>query len=679
MRYRFHSEFFTPKSVRLLPRPLPTKWFLAALVVTLFLGAYFLTSSSITHAQQPDDWKIGPATRIQLSSGSSKMKGEPRTANWSSNQSLRKSGISTAEAPNPNGGFDEYVVLNVEFTTAKARLAFRQRGATVFTAIDRFADMFVEGDRVWDAINKRTEVVWTELIGVASAPPKPRPERATPTRQMPERVVRGGLNGLTGRGVAIAIIDSGIDFRNPDFVTYDAQGRPTSRLLYLWDTTSDTFDRSAEGSKPPLIYPNGTSIGTLYTRAQLTADLRSTVKRIPSTDLNGHGTACAGIAAGNGNNDRGAKGMKRTETIGVAPEADLIGIRIGKGEDAPENSYLLNAAVGWLDKAVGMMPLVVSYSLGGHRGGHDGQLIAERELSARFPHRLRSRAIVAVAGNEGTEDFHSEVTFSGKNAATLVRWQTPEDNNLDLYLNSSDDDMLIAPAGKTQLEIAGGWTNPFTHQFVATVKVKAGSGGLWIYDESGNKNTAHIYMRDATFSSDVVSYNTLVGTPGTADNVLTIGSYDWNDSFDLSSGQYSFHDTCGYKKSLLIGSLSCYSSPGYSRNGKIKPEIISPGEWFTASYAKTTDGSGVGTDWIVDHTGNFVAMNGTSAATPYTAGIIALMFQKRPSLTFGEIRRLLTTNASSSDLVTGPVPNPYWGYGKLDLVAVERILRALSQ
>jgi subtilisin family serine protease len=209
--------------------------------------------------------------------------------------------------------------------------------------------------------------------------------------------------------------------------------------------------------------------------------------------------------------------------------------------------------------------------------------------------------------------------------------------------------------------------------------VKAGEGGLWLYNDSGKQNTVHIYMNDATFASDVVGYNTLVGTPGTARNVLTIGSYDWNDMFDMSAGRYSFRDTCGFKQPLAIGSLSCYSSPGYSRNGTIKPEIVAPGEWFTASYAKALNGSGVGTDWIVDRSGKFVAMNGTSAATPYTAGIIALIFQKRPTLTFGEIRRLLTTNASKDDLVTGPVPNPNWGYGKLDYAAAERIIGELDK
>jgi len=373
--------------------------------------------------------------------------------------------------------------------------------------------------------------------------------------------------------------------------------------------------------------------------------------------------------------------LKRSETIGVAPEADLIAIRIGKEDDGPENAYLLNAAIGWLDAVVGTRPLVVSQSFGGHRGGHDGELIEERELNARFPLTKRSRAIVAAAGNEGTEAFHSAVSFSGRTAATLVTWQSPDDTHLDLYFNSDDDDILVAPAGQTKLKIEESWTNPFTSQLVVPIDIKAGEGGLWLYDDSGKRNLADIYIRNhnASFDSVVVSHNTLVNTPGTARNVLAIGSYDWNDTFQTSTGQVSFRDLCVENKSLSIGGLSCYSSPGYSRNGAVKPELTAPGEWFTASYAKALDGSGVGTDWTVDRTGKFVAMNGTSSATPYTAGIIALIFQKRPTLTFGEIRQLLTTNASSSDLVTGPVPNPNWGYGKLDYAAVERILGALSQ
>src|SRR6185436_18952397 len=102
MRFRFQSEFLFPKSVRLLLRHLLTKWLLAVLIITSFAGANFLTISTAKHAQQPDAWKMGPASRVQTLSGLSKINGEPRTANWSSDQSLRRPGVSTAEAPNAN-------------------------------------------------------------------------------------------------------------------------------------------------------------------------------------------------------------------------------------------------------------------------------------------------------------------------------------------------------------------------------------------------------------------------------------------------------------------------------------------------------------------------------------------------------------------------------------------------
>ena len=70
-------------------------------------------------------------------------------------------------------------------------------------------------------------------------------------------------------------------------------------------------------------------------------------------------------------------------------------------------------------------------------------------------------------------------------------------------------------------------------------------------------------------------------------------------------------------------------------------------------------------------------MNGTSAATPYTAGIVALMFEKKANLTFGEIKTLMEKNASR-DPFTGVPPGAVWGSGKLDMRAVERIFAAIK-
>lgn len=635
------------------------------------------TSAAGFGVTQTDKWAMKSSRAATITTGRQTLKGDPLLIKSATPKSARDAGGSVARTRGTRTA-DEFLVLNVEFISAAARQSFKQPGATVITGVDRFADMFVVSNAAKKAVLERPDVVWAEFGPTVEVPPPPKLRAAPPTRQIPETIVRGGISGLTGRGVILAVIDTGLDFRNPDFITYDAKGRPTSRLLYLWDTTSNVFDSQKLGSKAPFSYPNGASIGTLYTRAQLTAELRARAQRIPPADMNGHGTACAGIAAGSGNNDKKEKGLNRRETVGVAPDADIIGIRIDQGDDSDglENSYLTNAALDWLDRVAAVRPLVVSCSFGGHRGGHDGQLITERQINARFPLTKPGRAIVIAAGNEGNDGFHAEATFRGKANAKLVTWNSTGESYLRVYFDTNDSQIGYAPAGQTELTYVGGSINPFTKQLSATVKVPDGEGGMWLFTDSGRQTHAHLYLGgDATFAPDVVAYNTLVGNPGTATNAITVGSYDWNDVFDYQDKRSSLFDVCEGKE-LTIGGLSCYSSPGYARNGTVKPEVTAPGEWFTASYAKNLEGTGVG-EWTVDKTGRYVAMNGTSSATPYTAGIIALMLQKKPALTVGEIRRLLTTNASR-DPFTGPVPNPKWGYGKLNLPAVQKILAALN-
>src|SRR5262249_47049500 len=142
-----------------------------------------------------------------------------------------------------------------------------------------------------------------EFGGQVELPPAPAFRQGAPTRAVPEQIVRGGYAGLTGKGVIVVVIDSGIDYRNPDFID-TSSGRPVSRLLYFWDSFSTAYE-SGIGNKAPYSSPNGRSIGTLYSRLQLTAALASPTRRIPITDEHGHGTAAAGIAAGNGHNSDG--------------------------------------------------------------------------------------------------------------------------------------------------------------------------------------------------------------------------------------------------------------------------------------------------------------------------------------------------------------------------------------
>jgi len=65
--------------------------------------------------------------------------------------------------------------------------------------------------------------------------------------------------------------------------------------------------------------------------------------------------------------------------------------------------------------------------------------------------------------------------------------------------------------------------------------------------------------------------------------------------------------------------------------------------------------------------------SGTRAATPYAAGVAALLPEKYPRLTAAQLREKLQAQATR-DAKSKNLPNPNCGYGKLDLAAVERLI-----
>jgi subtilisin family serine protease len=601
-------------------------------------------------------------------------------------------------APQGGSGSLYYFVIRGEFDSAASRQRLRVPGATLLTAYDRFAELFIplgaDGNgpdqQILNAFLSSPGLVWLDLPFPVEVPPAPGFRAGAPTRAVPEQIVRGGINGLTGKGVIVAVLDSGIDFRNPDFITYDASGRPTSRLLYFWDTFSTAFDASKLGGKPPYSFPNGQSIGTLYNRQQLTAELSSGSKRIPATDENGHGTAATGIAAGNGNNSKGTY-------AGVAPEADIIGVRIGGSTGSIENGFLLNAIVAWIDSVARSegKPVVFSCSFGGHLGGHNGLSIEERELNARFAANVQGRAIVIAAGNEQHAGLHSQQAFQGNTQPARFAWNSEKPALVEFYLHSQGGagipdpkQIMLAPVVLTangqqqQLpapQVMRAYQNPISHDLIIDFSSPANWAGLVMWSATGASTIVDGYiLGGGSFHPSIQRVAEIVGTPGTTSAAITVGSYDWNDQFSYQGKAVTVKDyVCGGDGPIQVGNLSCYSSIGYSRAGTIKPDITSPGQWFISSYAKLPDGSGVNPEHhIVDTSGNYTLFNGTSAATPYTAGIVALMFQKRPTLTAGEIKTLLQRNATQ-DSFTGAVPNLSWGYGKLDLAAVRAIFNAI--
>ena len=431
---------------------------------------------------------------------------------------------------------------------------------------------------------------------------------------------------------------------------------PTSRIEALWDTSLSEKEKTI-GDPAPLAYPDGQPFGTVYTRDQLTADLRAATPKIGVTDAVGHGTGCAGLAAGSG--------IANRNYLGVAPGATLIGVRLGKmGAD---NTYLLPALVKWLDKTAGNRPLVVSCSFGGQYGPRNGHSIAEDHLAAVLPATKPGRVVVVAAGNEYTDDLHARVRAAGTDAAGKLAFTSASGGSLEWIVpNDRLAEMRFrAPAGtvlSTSFE-----KDAVTGETTVTQKVKAGAATLELFSSAGKEVTLDAYRAggDLSFTGPCVSKEAQVGTPGSAPNVLAIGSYDWNTDFDKKVIQY----TNGPR--VEVGKISFYSNGGPLRGGAdARPDFAAPGQWWAVPQASGTKAM------MLDSTGKYRIFNGTSAATPYAAGICALLLEKKPTLSADALRRILRKSATG-DALTGPVPNSRWGAGKLDVPAVTRAVGSL--
>jgi len=164
-----------------------------------------------------------------------------------------------------------------------------------------------------------------------------------------------------------------------------------------------------------------------------------------------------------------------------------------------------------------------------------------------------------------------------------------------------------------------------------------------------------------------------VGSPGNATNVITVGAYNFRGNWlNAESTETLFN--------MTLGTISAYSSSGGLRESdKIyKPDIAAPASYTISPLSQnakpdspTCNGRSMGAGYGVRHVtadGLHIAWDGTSASSPFTAGVIALMLQKNPRLDAEQVRQILTKTATKNSLV-GAVPNPSWGYGMLNPAA----------
>ena len=456
----------------------------------------------------------------------------------------------------------------------------------------------------------------------------------------PVQAERAGGYGLRGSGVIIGIIDSGIDYTHPDFRNPDG----TSRIMYLWD-------QLGEGSPP-----QGFQSGAEYNNAQLNEALQNP-SMIPTMDFIGHGTAVAGVAAGNGRASGGAN-------MGTAPEASLIIVRLGERgrESFARTTEIMRALKYIMDKAMQHnMPVAINLSFGTNNGSHAGDSLFETYINA-VAQRWRS-VIVVATGNEGAARHHfggliatgqtMEVTFTvapGLQSVYLTLWKNFADTfDLELISPGGQRSGVLRPTernrqinlGGTSAAIYYGQPTIYSRSQEAFFELDDTPTGIWQLLVTGRKvvdGEFHIWLPTleevgpdtAFFIPDPGLTLTL---PSTTPNVISVGGYN-----------------------STLGSAADFSGRGYTyRDIYVKPDLVAP----AVRVLSTRMDSGYDT------------FTGTSMAAPFVTGATALMMEwgivrgNDPFLYGQRIKAFLQKGAAK--ILDIPHPNPVWGYGALCL------------
>lgn len=467
-----------------------------------------------------------------------------------------------------------------------------------------------------------------------------------------------GFN-LRGNGVLIAIIDSGIDYTHPDFRNTDG----SSRILYLWD-------QGIEGTPPA-----GFGKGHLYTKAEIDAALQSPepYSLVPSRDTIGHGTAVAGVAAGNGNGND-------ARDVGAAPEAELIIVKLERSGAIgfAMSTAIMRGVKFALDIATMLeRPVAINISNGTNEGAHDGTSLFEQYLDSAAE---RWKSVICVAtGNEGSagHHFHGVAAEKRVNYAEMVVGENVSSLYITLWKNFVDviDFELISPSGQStgniaatqsvtitaldrvQVSVLYGQPNHYTTSqevyFSLNAIGEAVPQGLWRLAYTGNRIIDGRFdiwlpMTDAVTRQTaflVPNIQNTITIPATAYKVISVGAYN-----------------------SLLNTSTDFSGRGmpYGRYGQ-KPDLVAPG--VNVLSAKTG--------------GGYDRFTGTSIATPFITGSAALMLEwgnirgNDPFLYGERIKAFLCRSAARSFPRT--YPNPEWGYGALNLCDTMSELTILNQ
>ncbi len=475
------------------------------------------------------------------------------------------------------------------------------------------------------------------------------------------KVLNQPFLNLTGRGVIIGIVDTGIDYTKDAFKFEDG----STKIINIWDQTID-------GSRPDDLY-----LGSTYSSEQINEALKSDNPHsiVPTVDEDGHGTFLASVAASN----------ETGEYIGSAPKASLMVVKLRRASQYLIDRYLVtndnpnifestDYMLGMkyiIDRAQELdMPLVFCIGMGSNGGAHDGSSMIEEYIT--FISNRIGFAFVTAVGNEANAKHHTNGKILATRSVDRISIKVGEQGvSFTVIVHASGYDKISAgvtsPTGEVISRISFRSGLEFNSKFVledTNITIR--------YFKDVNNNIIVAFDNATQGIWDIVLYGDLIISGEYWAWLPITGQVSPSVEFLRPVPEYTVVVPSTAVKALKCGaynskdqSLFVSSSWGPTRLERIAPDFVAPGVNVKGIYP-----TGYGT------------MTGTSVAAAVVTGIAALMMEwgivdkNNKSMDSDLIRSYLISGCDREPNIT--YPNVKWGFGKVNLFGTFEAIRESS-
>ncbi|NYH53671.1 subtilisin family serine protease [Nocardiopsis arvandica] len=410
--------------------------------------------------------------------------------------------------------------------------------------------------------------------------------------------------GLTGEGLRVAIMDTGVDYTHPDL---GGGGFPNERVVTGHDFVGDDFNAGDPGSVP--------------------------VPDDDPQDCHGHGTHVAGIVGADG------------KVTGVAPDVEFGAYKVFGCGGSTTSDIMIAAMEQALDDGMDVLNMSIGSA---HTWPQYPTAVASDNLVDE------GMTVVASIGNEGDTGLYSSgAPGLGENVIGVASFDNTHIQAASVTANPSGETLAYMEMGEATPPPTSGETDEL-------VWIGRGCTSLGDELEGDPEGATALMVRGACTFAEKYETALAAGATGVVMYNNVAGMFAGGGIVDQGAFAIGVSDTAGaHLRELLAGEepvtltwtgenttvpnptgglISSFSSLGLSPDLSLKPDIGAPGGLINSTYPVAK--------------GGYATLSGTSMSSPHVAGGVALLLQARPDLGAHEVRDVLQNSAD---------PKAWWG------------------